>query len=140
MVAVWEGQDEALFERSRKGVDNDKKDFYPRATQNLSSGEPECSRAMQQLCILRTYSRRGSQWVWWPLLWCILERKLKMIESSTSVLVRQRHSRIQPVKPGLFRGCSHSWYCSLWKHLFHQPQSRRTNKDNENYTSFRFKI
>lgn len=40
------------------------------------------------------------------LLWRILERKLNISaldESSASVLVRLRRSRIQPVKPGLFR-------------------------------------
>lgn len=80
-------------------------------------------------------------------MWCILERSGKETKNkcfrwifNISSGETERHSRIQPVKPGLFRGCSHSRRRSLWKHLFHLLQSERTNKDNGNYLSFKFKL
>lgn len=56
------------------------------------------------------------------LLLCILERSGKKTKNkhyrwifNISSEETERPSQIEPVKPRLFRGSSHSWCCSLWK-------------------------
>lgn len=153
MVAVWEGQDRALFETGRIGADKKKQGaLSKRSNTKLLLSEPRCSdRTMQVLCIILhlqniQWARISfHKWVRQPLLWWILERSGKKTKNkhfrqifNISSGETERHSRIQPVKPGLCRGCSYGWCCSLWKHFFHQPQCERANKDNGNYLSFKF--